>query len=72
MESSIKIGAIKRCHFCNKENYVRTGGKCPECGHDFEEFMPNKGPEVIAFLGTAELNRRIVVDLRNKNMIDDF
>ena len=70
----MRIGTIKRCVNCGQESYVRTGVEtCPECNENFSvKKNPNKSPEVITFLGTNELNRRSVVELRKQNLIDDF
>ena len=70
----MKIGSIKRCVNCGKDSYVKTGVEtCPECNENFSvKKNSGKSPEVIVFLGTNELNRRAVVDLRNRNLIDDF
>lgn len=73
MESSVNIGKIKKCPSCGDENYIRSGVKsCPNCGKDFSEYIEKKSPDVIVFLGTPEINRRTVVQLRNMNLIDDF
>ena len=69
---TIRIGTIKKCNHCQSENYIRTGEMCPECGKDVDDYIANKSPDVIVFLGTPEINRRTVVQLRNMNLIDDF
>jgi len=66
------IGTIKFCPKCNGEVYVKAGKNCPICDYDFKTELPKKTPDIIVFLGTHELNRRAVVKLREKNMIDDF
>ena len=71
MES--RIGTIRRCGNCSKESYVRVSVKeCPECGSEFEFKSTKKAPDIIAFLGVNELNRRAVIDLQNKGLIDKF
>jgi hypothetical protein len=65
------LGVIKTCPKCQKENYIRTGENCP-CGYDFQEPIPNKSPDVIVYLGSAEISRRSVEQLYKENLIDDF
>lgn len=66
------LGVVKRCLNCGDENYVKPDTVCPSCGKDFSYSPEKKSPDIIVFLGTPELNRRTVVQLRKMNLIDNF
>lgn len=67
------IGSIKKCNNCGVESYFKANIEiCPGCGENINTRKPNKAPETIVFLGTNELNRRAVVEMRKHNMIDEF
>ncbi len=63
------VGVIRQCINCQNSSYVKPDEeKCPHCGHHFfiKEKPKNYSAEVIVPIGTQELNRRAIEEMRTK------